>query len=58
MLCKLLTFRKKRTSYGVVSVDYKNCAETWGYVKKHIVEDEDGFIAELRNAWNNRQTIS
>jgi hypothetical protein len=47
-----------RIIHDVLGVDYKNCPETWKQVRKRIAEDEDGFVAELRNAWNYRKTIS
>jgi hypothetical protein len=44
-----------RIIHGIVGVDHKNCPEAWRKVKKRIAEDEEDFIAALRNAWNGRQ---
>ena len=40
--------------HGMVGVDYKNCPAAWREVKKRIAEDEEGFVAELRESWSKR----
>jgi len=41
-----------RIIHNIVSVKYKNCPATWREVKKRIMEDEEGFISTLKEAWN------
>jgi len=43
-----------RVIHSMVGVDYKNCPATWREVKKRIAEDEEGFVAELRESWSKR----
>jgi len=40
-----------RSIHGIVGVEYKNCSATWKAVKERLVEEEDGFIKELRQAF-------
>jgi hypothetical protein len=40
--------------HKMVGVDYKNCPATWKEVKKRIADDEDGFVSQLKQAWNNK----
>jgi len=35
----------------IVGLENKHCPEVWREVKKKISEDEQGFVAELKNAW-------
>jgi len=44
-----------KTIHGIVGVEYKNCPATWRQVKQRIVKDETGFVAMLKNAWNNQK---
>ncbi len=44
-----------KTIHGIVGVEYKNCPATWRQVKQRIVEDETGFVAMLKNTWNNQK---
>lgn len=37
--------------HRIVGVAYKNCPGAWKEVKKRMAEDEDGFVSELKNAW-------
>lgn len=37
-----------RIIHGFVGVEYKNCSVTWREVKKRIAEDEESFIAMLK----------
>ena len=37
-----------RIIHGFVGVEYKNCSATWKEVKKRIADDEEGFIAMLK----------
>ena len=41
--------------HGIVGVEYKNCPATWKEVKKIMTEDEDVFVAKLKDAWSKRQ---
>jgi len=43
-----------RAIHSMVGVEYKNCPATWREVKKRIAEDEEGFVAELRESWSKR----
>ncbi len=38
--------------HTIVNVEYKNCPATWQQVKKRLAEDENGFVATLKNTWN------
>lgn len=40
--------------HKIVSTKYKNCPATWKEVKKKIVEDEPGFVAQLKTEWKKR----
>jgi len=44
-----------KTIHSLVGVEYKNCPATWRQVKQRITEDEAGFVAMLKNAWNNQK---
>jgi hypothetical protein len=37
-----------RVIHGIVGVEYKNCSATWKEVKKRIVDNEEGFVSELK----------
>ena len=37
--------------HSMVKIDYKNCAAVWREIKKRIKENEEGFIAQLRETW-------
>lgn len=39
-----------RMIHDFVGVEYKNCSPTWREVKKRILEDEEGFIAMLKES--------
>jgi len=43
-----------RAIHSIVGVEYKNCPAAWREVKKRIAEDEEGFVAELRESWSKR----
>lgn len=43
-----------RVIHGMVGVAYKNCPSAWREVKKRITEDEEGFVAKLREIWSKR----
>jgi hypothetical protein len=45
-----------RIIHNIVSVDYKNCPNTWRQVKKLILEDEANFASILKDAWKNRKS--
>ena len=38
-----------RVIHSIVGVEYKNCSATWKEVKKRIVDNEEGFVSELKN---------
>lgn len=40
--------------HDLVHVDYKSCPDAWREVKARLVEDEAGFIEELKQAWANQ----
>ncbi len=40
--------------HQLVGVEYKDCSKTWRQVKQRLADDHEGFVAELRNAWQNR----
>ena len=44
-----------RVIHKIVGVEYKNCSATWREVKKKIAEDEDCFVANLKEALNKRK---
>jgi hypothetical protein len=44
-----------RIIHNMVGVEYKNCPETWRQVKNLRAEDEAGFVAMLKNAWNSQK---
>jgi len=46
-----------RIIHKIVSVDYKNCSDTWTQVKKLISEDEANFVSILKNAWENHKAV-
>ncbi|MCJ7762381.1 hypothetical protein MUP38_02860 [Candidatus Bathyarchaeota archaeon] len=41
--------------HDIIGVEYKNCPAAWQQVKKRMAEDEAGFVAMLKNAWNNQK---
>jgi hypothetical protein len=45
-----------RIVHNIVSVNYKNCPDTWRQVKSLILEDEANFASMLKDAWENRKT--
>ena len=44
-----------RAIHGIVGVDYKNCPDACGEVKKRIAEDEEDFVAKLKEAVAKRE---
>ncbi len=44
-----------RIIHGIVGVEYKNCPAAWRQVKQRMAEDEAGFVAMLKTAWNNQK---
>ena len=44
-----------RIIHDIVGVDYKNCPAAWRQVKNRVAEDEVGFVAALKKAWDNRK---
>lgn len=40
--------------HSIVGVNYKNCPAVWREVKKRMAEDEEGFVSELKEAWNKK----
>jgi len=43
-----------RLIHSIVGVECKNCPAAWREVKKRIAENEEGFVSELKEAWNKR----
>lgn len=41
--------------HDIVGVEYKNRPATGRQVKKRIADDEAGFVAMLKTAWNNQK---
>jgi hypothetical protein len=39
-----------RIIHEIMGVEYKNCSATWKEVKKHIAEDEETFVSQLKEA--------
>ena len=39
-----------RAIHSYVGVVYKDCSSTWKEVKRKLAEDEESFIAMLKNA--------
>ena len=39
-----------RAIHSHVGVEYKDCSSTWKEVKKKLAEDEEAFMAMLKNA--------
>jgi hypothetical protein len=44
-----------KTIHEMVGVGYKNCPAAWKQVKERLAEDEDSFVAELKNVWKDGQ---
>jgi hypothetical protein len=44
-----------RIIHDIVGVDYKNCPAAWRQIKNRVVEDEAGFVAVLKKAWDTRK---
>lgn len=42
--------------HGIVGGDM-DCLAVWRQIKKRLVEDEAGFIAQLKVAWENRKCV-
>lgn len=40
--------------HGIVGVQYKDCPKTWREIKQRLADDHDGFVLELKTAWQNR----
>jgi hypothetical protein len=45
-----------KTIHQIVGIRYKDCPAAWKQVKKRLAEDEEGFVAELKNSWKRGQT--
>ena len=43
-----------RVIHELVGVDYKDCPATWRQVKERLADDEEGFVLQLKAAWENR----
>ncbi len=39
-----------RIIHEIVGANYENCSATWKKVKERLVDDRDGFVAELKQA--------
>jgi hypothetical protein len=40
---------------SIFGSDYTDCPAVWRQVKRRLAEDEAGFVAELKAAWENRK---
>ncbi len=40
-----------RVIHQLVGVEYKDCSKTWRQVKQRLTDNPDGFVEELKNAW-------
>ena len=40
--------------HDIVGVKYKNCPAAWKGVKKRIAENEEGFVSELKEAFESK----
>lgn len=43
-----------RIIHQLVGVEYKDCSKTWRQIKQRLTDNPEIFIAELKNAWQNR----
>ncbi len=43
-----------RVIHELVGVDYKDCPNVWRQVKEGLADDEEGFVLQLKDAWQNR----
>jgi len=39
---------------GLVGVEYKRCSDIWREIKRHLAQDEAGFVFALQQAWKSR----
>jgi hypothetical protein len=46
-----------RVIHELVGADYKDCSKTWRQVKQRLVDDPDGFVLDLKNAWKSRMSM-
>jgi hypothetical protein len=44
-----------RIIHSIIGVEYKNCPTAWRQVKQRMAEDEAGFVAMLKDRWNNQK---
>jgi hypothetical protein len=40
-----------RVIHELVGVDYKDCSNAWRQVKQRLADDEEGFVMQLKDAW-------
>ncbi|XHH09809.1 MAG: hypothetical protein ACFCUE_04055 [Candidatus Bathyarchaeia archaeon] len=40
-----------RIIHQLVGVEYKDCSKTWRQIKQRLADDPQGFVAELKHAW-------
>jgi hypothetical protein len=43
-----------RVIHELVGVDYKDCPNAWRQVKERLAADEEGFVLQLKDAWQKR----
>ena len=46
-----------RIIQGIAGLRYTDCPAVWRQVKKRLAEDEAGFVAQLKVAWENRKLV-
>ena len=42
-----------RIIHELVGVNYKDCSGAWRQVKQRLADDEEGFVLQLKAAWQN-----
>jgi hypothetical protein len=42
---------------SIIGSNYTDCPAVWRQVKKCLADDEKGFVAKLKIAWENRKLI-
>jgi ribosomal protein L17 len=42
-----------RIIHELVGVNYKDCSGAWRQVKQRLADDEEGFVLQLKTAWQN-----
>jgi hypothetical protein len=51
---------KNRKELGKIMQDITgeaDCPAVWKQIRKRLAEDQEGFITQLKTAWQNRETV-